>query len=171
MTASISETFYEILSVGPDADTQQIKKAYRKKILQTHPDKTSGSANNNEDTSSSTVSLIKEAYDTLSDPTLREQYDQDLTKAAQTQGYNLSGDGLDTYSLESFEYDDSNEAWLKTCPRCQAPCSIKLIEEDLEQGTDDGEGGLELLVQCGSCSLWIKVKYMEEGDEEEVEGR
>lgn len=166
MTTSISETFYEILSVGPDADIQEIKKAYRRKILQTHPDKASGLTNDVE-TPSNTVSLIKEAYDTLSDPALREKYDQDLTKAAQTQGFNLSGDGLDTYSLESFEYNDSNELWLKTCPRCQAPCSIKLVEEDLEQGTDDGEGGLELVVQCGSCSLWIKVKYMEEEEEEE----
>lgn len=166
MTTPAPQSYYEVLAVSPDADLLQIKKAYREKILHAHPDKASSTGSSAIDGAhtSSSVSLIKEAYDTLSDAASREQYDIDLVKTVQTQGFNLNGDGLDSYSLESFDFDEAREFWMKNCPRCQAPSSIKLTEQDLEQGTDDGEGGLELVVQCGSCSLWIKVKYMEEED-------
>lgn len=167
-----SATFYEILDISPDADTVEIKRAYRELILRAHPDKQHSSATTGAGAvtgagagatiGSRSVSCIKNAYDILSNTETRAQYDVDLTKSLQTHGFNLNGDGLDSYSLETFDFNEELENWSKICPRCQTPASIKLTEENLEQGTDDGEGGLELLVQCGSCSLWIKVRYMEE---------
>jgi DnaJ-class molecular chaperone len=58
---------YETLGVSKDADLSEIKKAYRRLALETHPDK-----NNGDDTK---FKCIQEAYETLSDPDKRNEYD------------------------------------------------------------------------------------------------
>lgn len=154
---NISQSYYEVLGVTPKSETAEIKAAYREKLLSNHPDKIGSTA------SEHAITLIKEAYQTLNDGSKREDYDESLQKSIQRQGFNISGDGLDTYSLNDFEVDEGVLVWLKDCPRCQAPASISLSEDDLENnGTDDGMGGYDIIVQCLSCSLWIKVKYYEE---------
>ena len=63
--------YYEILGVPLDADTKQIKQAYRRLAMKLHPDR-------NPD-SSETEDLFKEAaeaYDVLSNPEKREIYDR-----------------------------------------------------------------------------------------------
>ena len=63
--------FYAILGVPKNASQQDIKKAYKKKALEHHPDK-----NNNSD--SEIFKQINEAYETLSDPDKRNQYDNPM---------------------------------------------------------------------------------------------
>ncbi|CAK7898688.1 diphthamide biosynthesis protein 4 [[Candida] anglica] len=150
---------YDVLGVAPNSTTSEIKRAYREKLLLTHPDKVGG------ELSTDLIQQIQLAYKVLSDETHRQEYDDELARGLQKQGFNINGEGLDIYSLEEFEFDEDAVLWHKMCGRCQAPEAIKLEESDLELGTDDGEGGLELVVQCNSCSLWIKVRYMEETDE------
>lgn len=60
------ETFYDILGVNDTATQDEIKKAYRKKAIESHPDK-----GGNEDT----FKKISEAYDTLGDEQKRKDYD------------------------------------------------------------------------------------------------
>jgi DnaJ-class molecular chaperone len=60
------ETFYDILGVNDTATQDEIKKAYRKKAIESHPDK-----GGNEDT----FKKISEAYDTLGDPEKRAAHD------------------------------------------------------------------------------------------------
>jgi DnaJ-class molecular chaperone len=62
--------FYETLEVPKDASPEQIKKSYRTLSLKYHPDKPGG------DTAK--FQEISEAYDTLSDPQKKEQYDAEL---------------------------------------------------------------------------------------------
>ena len=57
---------YQTLGVGRDADASTIKKAYRKLASKHHPDK----GGNPEE-----FKRVQEAYDTLSDPNKRNQYD------------------------------------------------------------------------------------------------
>jgi curved DNA-binding protein len=59
--------YYQILGVKEDATPEEIKKAYRKMANQHHPDK-GGDQNKFKD--------ISVAYDTLSDPQKRSEYDQ-----------------------------------------------------------------------------------------------
>ncbi|RJX29586.1 MAG: molecular chaperone DnaJ [Dethiobacter sp.] len=63
--------YYEVLGIGREATQEEIKKAYRKLARQYHPDVNSGDKE-----SESRFKEIKEAYDILSDPQKRENYDR-----------------------------------------------------------------------------------------------
>ncbi|MBA2653129.1 MAG: DnaJ domain-containing protein [Tatlockia sp.] len=68
MDRKTKTNFYEILEVNIDADEETIKKAFRKKALQSHPDK----KQSNESTD---FINLHEAYETLGDSKRREIYD------------------------------------------------------------------------------------------------
>jgi molecular chaperone DnaJ len=63
-------TLYDTLGVKKDASADEIKKAYRKLAAQYHPDKNPGDASAEEK-----FKEVQNAYDTLSDPEKRKQYD------------------------------------------------------------------------------------------------
>jgi len=64
------EDYYKVLGVSRDASPEEIKKAYRKLALQFHPDRNPGDKNAEEK-----FKQISEAYEVLSDPEKRKQYD------------------------------------------------------------------------------------------------
>lgn len=64
----MAENFYKILDVSKEASSDEIKKAYRKLAHKYHPDKSDGDEKKFKE--------INEAYQTLSDPEKRKQYDQ-----------------------------------------------------------------------------------------------
>lgn len=63
----MAKDYYDILGVAKGASESDIKKAFRKKAHQHHPDKGGDKA---------TFQEINEAYQVLSDPQKRSQYDQ-----------------------------------------------------------------------------------------------
>jgi molecular chaperone DnaJ len=66
-----SEDYYEILDVAKDADAATIKKAYRKKALEFHPDR-----NPNNKQAEEMFKKISAAYEVLSDSDKRIRYDR-----------------------------------------------------------------------------------------------
>jgi molecular chaperone DnaJ len=62
--------YYEILGVARDASESDIKKAFRRRARETHPD-VNGSAD-----AEAQFKAVNEAYDVLSDPQKRRNYDQ-----------------------------------------------------------------------------------------------
>lgn len=63
--------FYEILGVSKSATAEEIKKAYRKKAIEFHPDKNPGNKEAEEN-----FKTAAEAYEVLSDPDKKARYDQ-----------------------------------------------------------------------------------------------
>ena len=67
----MKKDFYEILGITKSADAAAIKKAYRKKAIEFHPDKNPGDAAAEEN-----FKKAAEAYEILSDPQKKAKYDQ-----------------------------------------------------------------------------------------------
>lgn len=67
----VDTTYYDLLGVSPDAKSIDIKKAYRKKSVQEHPDK-----NPNDPTATERFQAISQAYQVLSKDDLRAKYDK-----------------------------------------------------------------------------------------------
>lgn len=63
--------YYELLEVSSDVTETELKKAYRKKALQLHPDKNP----DNIEEANHKFSLVRAAYEVLSDPQERAWYD------------------------------------------------------------------------------------------------
>ncbi len=72
-------THYEILGVDRNVDIDGLKEAKKRKVLEVHPDK-----NLDKDTSAQ-FRLVLKAYQVLSDPQERDNYDRDLSNLLKVQ--------------------------------------------------------------------------------------
>lgn len=104
----MADNYYDILGVKKDAPLDQIKKAYRKLAQKHHPDRTKG-----DKASEEKFKKINEAYETLSDPQKRSNYDQFGSAGANFgRGYNYGGgadfgQGFDGRGFDFSSFSDS----------------------------------------------------------------
>ena len=86
-------SYYEILGVEKSATADDIKRAYRKLASKHHPDKGGDTARFQE---------IQTAYDTLSDPQRRQQYDMMGQAGPQHQGFGFGPGQFDFSGFQGF---------------------------------------------------------------------
>ncbi len=86
--------YYRILGIAPDASPEDIKKAYRKLALETHPDR-----NPNNPRAEERFKRVSEAYGVLVDPQKRAQYDN-----YRKFGFGQTSNGFGQSSQNGFGY-------------------------------------------------------------------
>ena len=68
------KTHYEILGLEPSADSDTIKKSFRREIARYHPDKVAHLGGEFQEMAATRAAALTVAYKTLSDPALRREY-------------------------------------------------------------------------------------------------
>jgi DnaJ-class molecular chaperone len=87
--------YYSTLGVSRNATPEEIKKAYRKQAMQHHPDRTGGD--------DAKFKEIQAAYDVLSDPNKKAQYDNPAPQFSQR---NFSHPGGFAFNMNGFDLGD-----------------------------------------------------------------
>jgi len=96
----MSTDYYEVLGVDKKANQDEIKKAYRKMAHKHHPDKKGGDE--------AKFKEVNEAYQTLSDTSKRQQYDQfgSNYQQAGSQGFGGFGGNQDASDFQGSGFED-----------------------------------------------------------------
>lgn len=92
--------YYEVLGVDRNATAEQIKKAYRKKAIEYHPDRNPGNKEAEEK-----FKEAAEAYDVLSDEKKKQLYDQ-YGHSMGPQGFGGGAGGYEGFGGTSFDLND-----------------------------------------------------------------
>lgn len=158
-------THYEVLGLpdvirnGPVISAQTLRNAYRRALLQNHPDKSAYATPKSRGRPFS-IDQITEAYNTLLAPDLRAAYDNELrlqrdnTSSGAVKSKQEFHTGVETVDLDDLEVNESQDTWHRSC-RCGDERGFLIAESDLEEAGEDGE----LNVGCRGCSLWLKVLF------------
>src|SRR5690349_6141537 len=140
------KSLYEALGVSKNASQDEIKKAYRKLVREVHPDRNPGSEERFKE--------VQSAYDVLSDPEKRKQYDA----IGSTNG-RFGGPGTTTFDFGDFDLGDIFGGLFNRGGRQQPQRGQRGndVEVDVNVGFDDALRGVEATVPvqlelaCHTC--------------------
>ena len=86
--------YYEVLGVSKNVTPEELKKAYRKKAIEYHPDRQQGKSEAEKKEAEEKFKEAAEAYDVLSNPEKRARYDQFGHNMGNMGGGGFSGGGM-----------------------------------------------------------------------------
>lgn len=143
--------YYEVLGVSRDADTEEIKRAYRRQALKYHPDRNPGDKQAEEK-----FKEAAEAYEVLTDVTKRHLYDQYGHAGLQGVHYGGFSDFEDIFSSFSDIFEDFFGFGQRRRPRTRARSGADL-HYHLDISFLDAVFGLETSIEivksvaCETC--------------------
>jgi len=91
---SSKEDYYQILGVDKNVTQEELKKKYKKLVLQYHPDRNPGNKDAEEK-----FKIINEAYGVLSDPEKRRRYDQFGADGNSSSGFSSNFGGFNAEDI------------------------------------------------------------------------
>lgn len=142
MDNNLANNLYAILGLEDHSASQRdIKIAYRQLMMQHHPDKTSDPALIRQG-----VAII-DAYNTLSDPQLRQQYDTQLKQQMQKIA-NLTTRHYDTIDVAK-RGENEEEGLVVQCGQCMGETNVELAPDCVTS--------CEIFVNCYHCGLLMKM--------------
>lgn len=143
---------FAVLGVPQGASDYEIKKAYRRTLLQHHPDKLRQQQQKSSDNSTEpllTIDEINLAYERI-----KENPNGNSSKGNNDDDSVVNfNEVVDLADLEESELPDGSMQWTRNC-RCGGDGYL-LFERDLELNGDADE----IAVQCAGCSIFILVQY------------
>lgn len=144
--------YYEVLEVARDATPDQLKKSYRRLAMKYHPDQNPDDAR-----AADKFKALTEAYQVLSDPGKRTQYDRFGHEAA-NMGFG-AGANVDVSSMTDFFESIFGSVFGGSRPRRrQAGTPGRNIKYDLKITLEDAIRGAEVKItvprgeRCSSCN-------------------
>jgi curved DNA-binding protein CbpA len=142
----MAANLYAVLGVTADATAVQLRAAYLDAARAAHPDKRKDSA------ASIDFTALQSAWDVLGDPERRAAYDKELRslEAARPQTVAVSED-VHEDEMDLVAVASCGSETLKYACRCGDAFVITVAQLHHHLGS----GGV--LVQCSSCSLFIRV--------------
>jgi len=144
----MNEDYYKILGVDKNADDKAIKKAYRKKALEHHPDKNPDNTEAEEK-----FKRISEAYEVLSDPQKKAHYDRLGHNAFKSRGNGRNPFGsTNTHGGFDFYTSVFTNGGVNNAPRVNSNIQIA-ISVDMERiiRGDEIVSDVQRQICCSNC--------------------
>ncbi len=152
--------YYEVLGVSKTANEQEIKKAYRQKAIQYHPDKNPGDKQAEEN-----FKEAAEAYEILSDPQKKARYDQfghaGVGGASGNGGYSGGGMSMDDIFSHfgdifgdafggGFGFGGRSRGGTRVNKGTNLRVKVKLTLEEISKGVEK-KIKVQKMVVCNTC--------------------
>jgi len=130
--------FYEVLGVLPSATAEEIKKAYRRKSLEYHPDRNPGIFESDEN-----FKIINQAYSVLCDPEQRLRYDAEKSFSSRFTRWQVPSDltlGLSIPMVQAYLGGTERLTYMRTIMSSGGPVtSVVSVEVKIPARSKQGE--------------------------------
>lgn len=143
--------YYETLEITRTASADEIKKAYRKKAVQYHPDKNPGDAE-----AEKRFKEISEAYEVLSDEKKRHAYDRYGKEGLGAAGMGAGGGGFSGFS----SMDEALRTFMGAFGGGMGGGGDSIFESYFG-GTDFGEGAYQHRRQGASKRVNMNISFLD----------
>lgn len=144
----MSKDYYEVLGVSKNASADEIKKAYRKKAHQHHPDKGGDSDKFKE---------VNEAYQVLGDPQKRSQYDRFGSAGMGGMGNGGAGFGGQGFGFDPSNFQSAGFGGLGDIFEDLFSQAFSTVQAEVQISPAQAVIGDEIEVKLGNEKLTIKI--------------
>ena len=133
---------YEVLGVSETASPEEVKRAFQRKALLSHPDKRKdGEANE-------AFRRVQEAWEVLREPGSRSEYDKSNFEASRPVVVSAEVRFEDMEDADCGEEEEDDAAYRRHACRCGDYYEISDV--DIDAGDD-------AVIQCMGCSLYVRI--------------